>query len=79
MAKEIRIVGLSDSLEKVWVQRKTNGGWKQTVMEFAEFRTMMENEFPQYVKEFEASGSTDMENYFYNYGEDGKETYIFRS
>ena len=72
---EMRIVGLNPN--RIYIQRK-NKEWEQTDISFEEFRQLMENEFPEYLKEYEGEDGYKMAEFFYRYGEDGKETYIFK-
>lgn len=76
---EMRVVGLSNSLGKVWVQRGNKFGWEQEIVFLNDFTTMVENEFPEHVNEYRKSSSDKaIADWFYEYGEDGKETYIFK-
>lgn len=78
--KEIRIVGVSNSISKIWVQTRINGKWFQKTMNHEDFEKMMINDFPKYWEEYKATGRTDTLDYFYSYGEgESKDTYIFRS
>lgn len=76
---EMRIVGLSADNMEVWVQKKYRGYWVQEKMSRGEFLDMMQNDFPKYMDEFRNSDTTrDIMDYFFYYGEDGKDTYIYR-
>lgn len=80
MIREMRIVGLSEKIEKIFVQDRINGEWVQNKMGFREFEEKVKKEFPKYYKEFLIKGTRSLPQWFYYYGEEeSNETYIFRN
>ena len=84
MATKMRIVGLNESRRgnepyAVYVQKyDRKNGWEQESISENEFNEMMKTEYPKYWSEYEASETEKSAMaWFYNYGEDGNETYIF--
>ena len=80
MKKEMRIVGLSNSINLIFVQNRIGRNWEQTRMSIEDFAEMMKAEFPKYWDEFQRSERKDIGDYFYSYGEDeSNDTYIFEN
>ena len=77
---EMRIVGLNK--DSIFIQRKTNHyekPWVQTTMTFDEFFKMMETEFPEYYETYIGNNDPyDRANFFYVYGNNEDETFIFK-
>lgn len=74
--KEMRLVGISDTIEKIAVQRKDRFEWTQEHMTFADFAELVKNEFPELLKEGETN--KELANRLYNVGADEPETYVFK-
>ena len=74
--KEMRLVGISDTIEKIAVQRKDRFEWTQENVTFADFAELVKNEFPELLKEGETP--KELANRLYNVGADEPETYVFK-
>ena len=76
----LKIVGLNN--DTMFYQVKQNGKWVQYTKDIDNFINMMFKLFPLTRKEAIKYGCTDntqIANWLYNYGEYGKETYIFHT
>ena len=72
--KQMRIVGLSPSISKIWVQKLNGKEWKQEIMNENEFIEMMKNEFPLHWGDYLNSDCTkNVMDFYYNYGQEGQE------
>lgn len=78
MTKEIRITGLNPSAN-IFVQFKERGEWNQVRMPLKDFAEMMKTDFPKYWKEYEQSGADDFGTFFYYYGYENGETFVFKN
>ena len=78
LVKDMRIVGLN--AKDIFIQFRTGYDWTQEVISYKSFEDLMRRDYPSYWSEYEAS-ETDVspESFFYQYGEDGKDTYIFKA
>lgn len=77
--KEMKIVALNDASREIWVQNKAKfNKWEQVIMKEEDFEKMIKKDFNSYYEEFKKTGENDLLNYFYYYGYDGKDTYIFK-
>lgn len=71
----MRIVAVDK--DKIWVQTKPYCRWNQYVVKSEKFAKIANRFFPSFVNEFEQSGCKDMLDWFYEYGKDCQDTYIF--
>lgn len=75
-SKEMRIVALNDAA--IFVQFKVKNDWEQIRISFDDLKKVMIEKFPKYWAEYEKSGADNIGNFFYDYGETGTETFIFK-
>ena len=76
---KLRVVGYNS--RSIFIQTITgnNQTWEQTVLTREQFIKLMNKEFHSYWVEYLTSKTLDSLEFFYNYGYENGETYIFEN